>query len=275
MKACSRFTIAICAIGFLFSSSAYSQIAPTPKAAKESVPASKDSIIVPPSSLSAAKKTDITTVSKTEMVLQLALTVSQLVGMISGLVVKSLAQGNPRQFDPKKMEKIGELLLGFDQLIIKINDLQSQQVPLPGANQMVEFRKLMSLQNQCRKSAQGDDKEKKICARLSCADKAACTRAIMRDLIGYSYSANGKTIKIKGVISEMLKVVFIGYKDKEGKRHQSMFELLADLTSMPSETKTEIMQAVRTAKRILKLVSQLTFVEPKVDQQEKEEKKEE
>jgi hypothetical protein len=265
MKVCSHFTIAVCVIGFLIPFTNFS----TP------LPAPKDSITNPAKSLSVSKQADLTVMSKTEMVLQLALTVSQLVGTISGLVIKSLAQGNPRQFDPKKMEKIGEFLLGFDQLLIKINDLQAQQVPLPGTSQTVEFRKLMSLQNQCRVSAQSDDKAKEICARLSCADKAACTRAIMRDLIGYSYSANGKTVKVKGVISEMLKVVFIGYKDKEGKKHQSMFELLADLTSMPVNTKTEIMQAVRTAKRILKLVSQLTFVEPKVAQQEKEENKEE
>jgi len=253
-------------------------MAPTPKTAKESVPTEKSGITAPASSLFAAKKIDMTTMSKNEMVLQLALTISQLVGTISGLVVKGVAQADPRQFDPKKMEKIGEFLLGFDQLIIKINDWQIGQIIMKdGAPFMIpvgdhqEPARKMVLRDQCRKGIQKGN----ICKALSCGDKAACTRVIMRDLIGYSYSANGKTIKVKGAISEMLKVIFIGYKDKEGKKHQSMFELLADLTNMPVDTKTEIMQSVRTAKRILKIVSQLTFVEPKVDQQEKEEKRQE
>jgi len=184
--------------------------------------------------------------------------------------MQNIARAGPKTFDAKKMELISTFIEGFVYLMTRIKEIQNDQLirtksgsPLTinlGGKTIVAYR--YDVHRWCLKGSIAD---KELCSKLQCDTKDHCSQALFRDLVGSTYrDAAGNKVKRHGIISEMLKAIFTGYK-VGNERKRSMFDVMAELSNMPEKDRKQIIDAVKMAKRILKLVSQLTFVEPEGD----------
>ncbi|KKR96149.1 MAG: hypothetical protein UU47_C0018G0009 [candidate division TM6 bacterium GW2011_GWE2_41_16] len=217
-----------------------------------------------PRSLFDNPKINVGSMSSDQLTAELARTIAALVGSVAKLSLTVVSQIDPKVFDPKKIDLIEQYFFAYNHLLETIKVLFADQcIKTKGTQQCAKdangkFIYRLQYKQNCMK---GKGASKDICKALGCETKALCSQSLMRDLYGYV----GKDgIKHKGLVREMLKIMFTGYKIG-GKSYSSIFSILAQLTGLSSQIELQVITIVKSVNRVLKLSSQMTYKEPEKD----------
>jgi hypothetical protein len=215
------------------------------------------------------KSPKLAEMTKPQLAMQLSTLVSNIIVTLTVIATQIMGEVDKKQFSPEKLKVVTDFIAGFQYFVKAMQEIQEQQllrrpngepVYLTIGDKRIALTKI-DAHLRCKKGQIPVD----FCTKVSCDTKQHCTMALMRDAFGYSYvDKSGKKVKMRGLLSEVIKILFTGYK-LGGEKKKSLFELISELAGMRQSDRQLIVNTLKNVRRILKIVSLLSLSDP--DQQ--------